>query len=184
MIISSDVNYNAISANIEDLGYKFNGAYSVLSTIVNYDYLWNNIRVKGGAYGCSIGANKANDIYMSSYRDPNVNYTYDQYVHLDEFVKNYKASKSEFATYIIGTCAGFEKPMSIPASIKVSDINYINNYTKKMRLARKKEIINTKLSDINALSEPISAAIKVSSKCSVGNKDKLSEMHFDKIYTL
>ena len=184
LVIPSDVNYNAISTNFEDLGYKFNGAYGVLNTIVNYDYLWNNVRVKGGAYGCSIGSNKSNDLYMSSYRDPNVKYTYEQYLHLDEFVKNYTASKSEFETYIIGTCAGFEKPMSVPATIKVSDVNYINGYTKKMRLARKKEIIKTKISDINNLSDVIKKSIETGTKCSVGNKDKLSEYHFDEIHTL
>ena len=63
--------------NLENINESFKGSAVVLTQIVNYDYLWAEIRVKGGAYGCGLSIGRNNNVSLGSYRDPNVKNTYE-----------------------------------------------------------------------------------------------------------
>ena len=76
---SSQVQYVARCGNFVESGFNYTGALKVLKVIFSYDYLWNNIRVKGGAYGCMSGFSRNGDMYMVSYRDPNLKKTNEIY---------------------------------------------------------------------------------------------------------
>ena len=69
---SSQVNYVARCGDFRKEGYDYTGALKILQVILSYDYLWLNIRVKGGAYGCMSGFGRAGEGYLVSYRDPNL----------------------------------------------------------------------------------------------------------------
>ena len=70
--------------------------------ILSYDYLWNNVRVKGGAYGCSSSFLRTGDSYFTSYRDPNLGKTNDVYNKIPDYIRNFKADEREMTKYIIG----------------------------------------------------------------------------------
>ena len=69
---SSKVQYVARTGNFIDGGAEYTGALQILKVILSYDYLWQNVRVKGGAYGCMSGFNRIGEGYLVSYRDPNL----------------------------------------------------------------------------------------------------------------
>ena len=70
------VQYVARTGNYMKAGFDYTGALQVLKTILSYDYLWNNVRVKGGAYGCMCGFSGVDgDAFFTSYRDPNLSET-------------------------------------------------------------------------------------------------------------
>ena len=184
VIVPSQVNYNAIASNYEDLCEANIGNLTVLASIINYDYLWNEVRVKGGAYGCNIGQNASHDCYFTSYRDPNVNSTYDAYYNVLDYIDNMKINKSQLESYIIGSCSGFEKPLSTPMLIAVTDLNYFRGYGKKERLERKKSIIKTKKEDLIACRTVLENVLNNSSRVTIGNKDKIDEQYFDEVISL
>lgn len=181
LIIPSGVSYNAIANSFNNAGLEYNGSYNVLMQIVNYDYLWSEIRVKGGAYGCSLGVSRNNDMAMGSFRDPNVENTYQVFNNLPNYLENFKASKEEFVSYIIGTMSGFDMPSSTPLTIDVADLNYLNGTTKKTKIEIKKQIMSTKLEDIKALAKVFKELQTGSSEYTIGNADKINEHKFDKV---
>ena len=69
---ASKVQYVAEAGNFIDAGFTYTGVLKILKVMLGYDYLWNNIRVKGGAYGCMSGFNRIGDAYFVTYRDPNL----------------------------------------------------------------------------------------------------------------
>ena len=179
LIIPSGVSYNSFSNNLENFNLKYNGKHAVLSQIVNYDYLWSEVRVKGGAYGCSLSISRNGDVSFGSYRDPNVTNTYNVFNNLVDYLKNLKVSKEQFTSYIIGTMSGFDMPASTPSLINEWDINYLSNITKKDKVNLKKQILKTKLSDIVECYKMFEQMAPTSSKYTIGNEVKVKEYQFD-----
>ncbi len=184
LIIPAGISYNAYANSLDSLNLKYNGKYMVLTQIVNYDYLWSEIRVKGGAYGCGLNVSRSNDFALGSFRDPNVTNTYTAFKNLPNYLKNLKISKEEFVSYIIGTMSNFDIPSSTPLTIDLSDINYLLGITKKSKLQFKKEIMNTKLEDIKELANVFELLQKGASEYTIGNEDKIKEYDFEVIKNL
>ena len=184
LVIPSEVSYNALGFNLEDLNLKIDGKYQVLNQILSYDYLWPEVRVKGGAYGCFMLNLKNNDISFTSYRDSNVTNTYNVYKALPEYLRGFKPTKDLFKSYIIGTLANFDKPVPNYIRIAQSDSQYFLGITKKDRIQLKKEVLSTKIEDINAFAEVFEEALKNSFEYTIGNKDKIALYQFDKVEDL
>ena len=101
-ITAGMVQYDAVAGNFAAKGYSFTGALSVLKVILGYDYLWLNVRVKGGAYGCMCGFASTGNAYFTSYRDPNLKETFDVYEGAAEYLENFDANERDMTKYIIG----------------------------------------------------------------------------------
>ena len=140
LIIPAGISYNSLSFNLENINERFKGSALVLTQIVNYDYLWAEIRVKGGAYGCGLSIGRNNNVSFGSYRDPNVVNTYKVFNEITSYLDKFNPSKEEFNSYVIGSMSSFDAPLSTPSLINAWDINYINGYTSKDKKALKKEI--------------------------------------------
>ena len=184
LTIPSGVSYNSLSSNLENINESFKGSALVLTQIVNYDYLWAEIRVKGGAYGCGLSIGKNNNVSLGSYRDPNVTNTYKVFKDIVKYLDEFKVSKEEFKSYVIGSMSNFDAPLSIPSLINVWDINYLANYTKKDKLNLKKEVLKTTLQDVKAYKEVFEKLIENSSEYTIGNADKIKEYPFKEVKSL
>ena len=184
LIIPSGVSYNSLSNNLEDYGLKYDGKYAVLSQIVNYDYLWAEVRVKGGAYGCSLSMTRNGDVSLGSYRDPNVDNTYKVFNSISSYLKNLKVSKEQFTSYVIGTMSGFDMPASTPSLISEWDINYLLGISKKDKVNMKKQVLSTKLADVVKCSELFDMLYENASKYTIGNEVKVKEHSFDDVKVL
>ena len=184
LVIPSGVSYNAMANNLESFNEKFSGKFIVLTQIVNYDYLWTEVRVKGGAYGCGLSIDRSNNVCFGSYRDPNVTNTYDVFKNLSSYLKKFKPTNDEFRNYIIGALGGFDAPMSTPSFIDSGDNYYLLGQTKKEKMALKKSVINTKLKDLKALHTLFDSMVETSSEYTIGNETKIKEYPFDKVKSL
>ncbi len=128
---SSQVNYVARCGNFVNAGYMYTGALKVLKVIFSYDYLWINIRVKGGAYGCMSAFARSGDMYMVSYRDPNIRKTNEIYEDAADYIKKFNASDRDMLKFIIGTIGDMDAPMN-PSSKGIRSFSaYISKYTRK-----------------------------------------------------
>ena len=74
-------------------GYEYSGTLQVLRTIANLDYLWNRVRVQGGAYGVSVVFTRSGMMLFASYRDPNLEETLSAYEGLTEYLSNFAADE-------------------------------------------------------------------------------------------
>ncbi len=184
LVIPSGVSYNAIAVNLDKYGVEYNGAFNVLTHIVNYDYLWAEVRVKGGAYGCGSRISKFNNLAMTTYRDPNVKNSYDVFNNLPKYINSLKLSKEEFKNYIIGALGGFDAPVSTPLTINTADAQYLSGVTKKDRIKIKKEVLNAKLKELKAIAPALQEALNDGVKYTVGNDTKVKEYGFDKVNSL
>jgi len=179
LVIPSGVSYNSMSNNINNLGYEFNGKLSILTHIIRLEYFWNQIRVKGGAYGSSLSISKNGDISMGSYRDPNCSLTYDAFTKIPLFLEYFDPSEDEFKNYIIGAIGQFDQPESTPSQIKSSDQAYLCHITKKDRTEFKKEAIKTTILDIRNYKDLFIKFNENSNIYSIGNETKLKEFRFN-----
>ena len=100
---SGQVQYVCRAGNFMKKGLPYRGALKVLNVMMGYEYLWTNIRVKGGAYGCMCGFGRTGDCYFVSYRDPNLGQTIEVYENAADFIENYDAGERTMTQYIIGT---------------------------------------------------------------------------------
>ncbi|MGL4738850.1 MAG: insulinase family protein, partial [Cellulosilyticaceae bacterium] len=110
LVYPGNVNYVAMGYNFKELGYTYHGSMLMLKTILSMEYLWQNVRVKNGAYGCFADMRKSGTMYFVSYRDPNITQTLDIYKACGAFIANLELSERELVQYLIGTISGMDFP--------------------------------------------------------------------------
>lgn len=179
LIIPSGVSYNALATNLKDLGENFSGKLNIVSHILNYDYLWPEVRVKGGAYGCRLGLNSAGDIAFSSYRDPNVKNTYEAYSGASNYLEHLEITEDEFLTYLIGAVGSYDQPVSNALKISNADGYYLRGISDDERKKIKQEMLDTTLDDVKGYAKLFKKLSQMGNIFSVGNETKIKEFkHF------
>ena len=181
LVIPAQISYNAIAANLGDFGMEYTGTAPLVSHILRYGYLWDEVRVKGGAYGAAIQITRTGTVSLGSYRDPNVVNTYSNFKAIGEYLDEFAPTKAEFTNYIIGALGGFDKPVSVRIQASTADLNYLTGLTKKERISRKKELVRAKIEDVKGYSKFFKEFASKSSEYTVGCKAKIDEYPFDEI---
>ena len=184
-ITAQDVNYVGAGADALDI-FDYSGTASVLSSAIRFDYLWNEVRVKGGAYGSMYSHRRNGSLAFGSYRDPNIQKTLDVYKNLPEYVKNLTVSEEELNKYIIGTISPLEQPKSA-VSKGISALNRLKTGISADDIkALKEEILATKSHDLSEYAKDIEEALKDAAIVVIGNKAQIEEEKdlFEEIYTL
>ena len=123
------VQYVARAGNFRKGGFAYKGTLQLLKVLMSYDYLWNHIRVKGGAYGCMSSFGKSGDAYFVSYRDPNLEKTNQVYEGIPEYLENFTATERDMTKYIIGTISDLDMPLTPSTAGSRSLHAYISGIT-------------------------------------------------------
>lgn len=183
---SSQVQYVARCGNFVESGFNYTGALKVLKVIFSYDYLWNNIRVKGGAYGCMSGFSRNGDMYMVSYRDPNLKKTNEIYEGAADYIRNFNVSDRDMLKFIIGTIGEVDAPQNPAAKGMRSFGAYICNTDYETIKRERNEILTADAAKIRQLADLVEAAVSQNYFCVVGNVKTIQdeEAMFDKIEPL
>ena len=183
---SSKVQYVARTGNFIDGGAAYSGALHILKVILSYDYLWQNIRVKGGAYGCMCNFNRIGEGYLISYRDPNLEKTIDVYEKVTEYLRNFEADDRDMNKYIIGTISNIDRPMNPSAKGTRSMNLYMNHVTEEMIKKEREEILNAGQEEIRALADVVAAMLAADQLCVIGSEEKIEEQKalFGEVRTL
>lgn len=173
---SGQVQYVCQAGNFYQNGkYPYNGALRILKVIMGYEYLWTNIRVKGGAYGCMCSFGKNGDSYFVSYRDPNLKKTYETYQGIADYVRNFKADERTMTKYIIGTLSEIDTPMTPATRGSRSSGAYLTNLTYEDVQKEREEILNCTQEDIRKLADYIEAIMQENAICVVGSGQSVEE---------
>lgn len=174
-IDASQIQYVAKTGDFICEGYEYTGALRLLRIILSYDYLWINVRVKGGAYGCMNTFLRSGESYFVSYRDPNLSDTLDVYDRIPEYIKNFSPDERDMTKYIIGTFSALDTPMNPEAKGSRSLSAYLEGITYEQIQRERNEILNAQPEDIRRLADLVEAVLKKDSICVIGNENMIKE---------
>ncbi|MBE5960131.1 MAG: insulinase family protein [Lachnospiraceae bacterium] len=172
---SGQVQYVACAGNYIAKGFEPTGALKILRMILSYDYLWNNIRVKGGAYGCMCSfSGMDGSSYMVSYRDPNLKETKDVYEHTYDYIKNFNVDERDMTKYIIGTMSMVDTPLTPMMKGSRSLNAYMSNVSMDDIQKDRDQILSAGVADIQALADLVKAVVDQDNFCVIGNEAKIA----------
>ena len=174
-IDASQIQYVAKTGDFICEGYEYTGALRLLRIILSYDYLWINVRVKGGAYGCMNTFLRSGESYFVSYRDPNLSDTLDVYDRIPEYIKSFSPDERDMTKYIIGTFSALDTPMNPEAKGSRSLSAYLEGITYEQIQKERNEILNAQPEDIRRLADLVEAVLRKDSICVIGNENMIKE---------
>lgn len=179
ILTNGNVQYVSVGGQVDPK--TFNGKAMIIGSILSKDYLHENIRAKGGAYGAGISITSSGDITTYSYRDPNVDKTVDVYQAMPDFLADSHLTQEDLDQLIIGSMSAFHAPLA-PANVNsLMSTRYFKGLTHEMVDESLSEALDTKLSDLVAYKETIQEALDADNLVVFGNKQKIeaSNQTFD-----
>ena len=172
---SAQIQYVCRAGNFEKKGLPYTGALKVLRVLLGYDYLWTQVRVKGGAYGCMCSFGRSGDSYFVSYRDPNLKNTIDVYEKAADYIAGFEADERTMTQYIIGAVSEMDTPMTPAMKGTYSLAGYMTHYPYEKVQQNRDELLAADTDTIRGLSEYIRAFIDEDCLCVVGNEERIKE---------
>ncbi len=172
---ASKIQYAALGGNYRNAGLDFTGALSVLQVIFSYDYLWLNVRVSGGAYGCMCSFSRTGESYFTSYRDPNLKRTYDVYHGAAEYVRGFEVTERDMLKYIIGAIAKIDMPMAPSAEGSYCFTCYLLGIDDMQLQKERNEILSCDVAAIRALAPYIEEILSENYVAALGNEEMIKK---------
>lgn len=181
LMSSAQIQYVCRAGNFAKKGLPYTGALKVLRVMMGYDYLWTQVRVKGGAYGCMCQFGKTGESYFVSYRDPNLEKTIEIYEKAADYIENYEADERTMTQYIIGAISEMDMPLTPAARGNYSLAGYLTHYDFARVQKERDELLATDADTIRGLAGYIRAFMEDECLCVVGNEEKIKEQ--EKLFT-
>ena len=172
---SGQVQYVAQNGNFRKKGLEYTGALDILKVILSYDYLWINIRVKGGAYGCMSGFKRNGESFLVSYRDPHLKRTLEVYQGVPDYIRAFEADEREMTKYIIGTISNKDVPRTPQMQGSISKTAYFSNVTEDMLQKERNQILGAQKEDIQKLAALVEAVLSDDQICVVGSETAIEK---------
>jgi len=177
LTIPAQVNYVGKGANLYDLGYEYDGSAEVVVGYLRMAYLWEKIRVQGGAYGAFSVFDDASGVFTYlSYRDPNVAATIENYDKAAAFLKGLDASRlsdNELTKAIIGAIGDIDAYQLPDAKGYTSMLRYLTNRTDALRQKTREEVLSTNGEDFIAFGEVLEKAARSNAVTVLGSQSAL-----------
>ena len=174
-LTSAQVQYVCRAGNFINKGLPYTGALKVLKVMMGYDYLWNRVRVKGGAYGCMCSFGKSGDSYFVSYRDPNLEKTVEVYEKAADYIATFDADERTITQFIIGAVSDLDVPMTPATKGMYSMTGYLTGLPFEKVQQERDELLAVSAETIRSLAGHIRAFMEDDCLCVVGNEEKLKE---------
>ena len=124
-VIPSDICFAASACDPRRLGIDVTGAWAVAANALSYDYLWNEIRVKGGAYGCGFRASGERQAAFYTYRDPAIDPSIERVARAGEWLGNFEPDEAAFEGFIVSCVSGMDAPVKPYALTKRRNTTYL-----------------------------------------------------------
>lgn len=172
---AGQVQYVCRAGNFVKRGLPYTGALKVLKVMMGYEYLWTNVRVKGGAYGCMCSFGRTGESYFVSYRDPNLAKTLEIYEKAADTIANYEADERTMTQYVIGAISDMDVPMT-PATRGLYGLTaYMTGVTGEFLQKERDQVLSATAEDLRGLSKYLKAFMEDEFLCVVGNAGRIKE---------
>jgi Zn-dependent M16 (insulinase) family peptidase len=170
------VQYVATGINLRSHGIIDDPCFALLSQLLSTGYLWEKVRVQGGAYGCFLSYDKFEGMLnICSYRDPNLKETLDAYRGLADYIRNLNLSKAEFEKVFIGTFGRIDAPLTVSQKSGVLMSRYLAGITDKFLQERRDAILNCSQDDLRKFSKWFDLLNEHGGICVHGTRSKIEE---------
>ncbi|MCR5303448.1 MAG: insulinase family protein [Lachnospiraceae bacterium] len=173
--MSSTVQYVGLCGDFRKEGIPYNGALKVLRVIMSYDYLWSNIRVLGGAYGCMCTFTRTGLASFVSYRDPHLKETLEVYNRVVDYIENFNVDERTMTKFVIGAVAELDRPMSPSAYGNYSRRGYVSCFSEEAAQKERDEVLDVTPEKIRDLSKYLKAVLKNSVICVFGGEAEIEK---------
>jgi hypothetical protein len=175
LVFPGNVNYVAMGANFKQKGYAYHGSMLMLKSILSMEYLWQNVRVKNGAYGCFADFRRSGSMLLVSYRDPNVLQTLDVYRNLPDYIKNLELSERELNQYLIGTISQLDFPYTPSTEGASAQMYYLIGITKEELQNTRNELFETTNKQLQDLAALVEDVLKEQNYCVFGHTTSIEQ---------
>jgi len=154
IIVPSTVNYVGLATNLSDLGFRPTGAHSLAAKHLGTSYLWDTVRVQGGAYGgfCRLDARSGQFAYLS-YRDPNVEGTLQSYKGAAAWLRAVDLTDEEMTKSVIGMIGALDSYQLPDAKGFASSVRLLTKETDEFRQGRREQVLDATVKDFHQLGE-------------------------------
>lgn len=185
-IVPSDVCYVGAGTNRTAIkAVPFDGTTNIVTRVLSYDYLWNEVRVKGGAYGAGFKATRTGTVMFYSFRDPNLDHTVEVYNGSGAWLADFDPSEAELRGYIISAVAGYDAPLKPRALAQRQDNHYFASLPADYRARLRAEMLSTTIEDLRARGRALECLKEHEVVCIFGGKEQIEASDLDlKITTL
>lgn len=172
---AGQVQYVCRAGNFASKGLRYNGALRVLKVMMGYDYLWKNIRVIGGAYGCMSSYAKNGDSAFVTYRDPNLKNSIDVFEKAADYLRNFDDDDRTILQYIIGAISDLDTPKTPSGKGAYGLTAYLCNARMENIQRNRDELLGTTKETIRSLADYVDAFMQDECLCVIGTNDKIDE---------
>ena len=171
--IPAAIGFAAKASNMAQHGGAFHGSCYVLENILNFSYLWNEIRVQGGAYGCGFVSSADGDICFHTYRDPQPGRSLDVFDRAAEFIRGFCETDPDLTPMILGAMANADPLLNTQMKISLAEGRYFKGTTYEQVCKTRRELIGTTREDLLALAAFLEELARDEAVCVVAGQPLL-----------
>ncbi|NQT62805.1 MAG: insulinase family protein [Candidatus Marinimicrobia bacterium] len=186
LMAASKVQYVLQGGDFTNLDYIWDGKIRVLNQIISREWLKNQVRVIGGAYGGFARFSPTGQVYFGSYRDPNLTSTLENYARTPDFLATLDIDQKEMTRFIIGTISGMDRPQTPSQRGNTAVARYFTRLSQEQLQSERTAVLTTSLEDVKSYEKMVADILENSPLCVYGNEDKLKQHKniFEKLITL
>ncbi len=170
-IVPTDVVYAARAANLYDTTIPYTGVWQIAARSLSFDFLWNEVRVKGGAYGVGFQASRTGALRFYSYRDPHLDETLARYRAAEEWIATFNPSPDELDGYVVSSVATLDAPHKPRELMRRQDIDLLSGYTPQDRIRTRHEMLTADVPSVRSLAPAIAHTAIDGAVCVFGNAE-------------
>ena len=174
-VIPSDICFAARACDPRRLGIDVTGAWAVAANALSYDYLWNEIRVKGGAYGCGFRAAGERQTAFYTYRDPAVDPSIERMERAGEWLGSFEPDEAAFEGFIVSCVSGMDAPVKPYALTKRRNTTYLAGLNPHAREERRAQMLAATPSELRSLGADVTRIAAESPTCVFGGRDVIAK---------
>ena len=171
--IPAPIGFASKASNLNTHGGKYTGAVSVMANVLNFSYLWNEIRVQGGAYGAGFGSRDDGTIFYYSFRDPQPGRSLGIFDGSADFVRGFCAQETDLTRMILGAVSKADPLLNSKARIGMAESMYFKGTTHEDQCQMMHELVNTTTDDLLALAEVLEKTCRDNAACVVAGQPLL-----------
>ena len=171
-IVPADVTYTACGHDrrLLDGALPYHGSQLIVANACSLDFIWNEVRVKGGAYGGGLRVPAKNDIMFYSYRDPRIDETLERYRATADWLRNFTPSTREFDGYVVSSVAALDNPQKPRPMIVAQNNAFLQGRAADFRLQCRSEVLESTPETVRSFADTLEAAANKESVCTIGNR--------------
>ena len=174
-VIPSDICFAARACDPRRLGIDVTGAWAVAANALSYDYLWNEIRVKGGAYGCGFRAAGERQTAFYTYRDPAVDPSIERMERAGAWLGSFEPDEAAFEGFIVSCVSGMDAPVKPYALTKRRNTTYLAGLDPHAREERRAQMLAATPGELRSLGADVTRIAAESPTCVFGGRDVIAK---------